>query len=330
MNPKISVIIPVYNVAKYIESCIDSVLAQTETDFEIIVIDDESPDNSIDIINDKYSDARIKIIKQANRGLAGARNTGIRNASGEYIALLDSDDIWTPDKLELQLKIFTDPKVGIVYNQSQFMDDDGNKINLLQEPKLDNIEFKDVICRNPIGNGSVPMFRKQVFDDIATLDNLYGVEELFYFDDNFKQSEDIECWIRIAATTNWKFKGIAKPLTWYRINSVGLSANLDAQYASWLKAIDKAREYAPELINQWESLAKAYQLRYLSRRAVQTRNPRSALKLIIQALSSNKKLLLEEPKKTVVTLAAAILINVLPLKFYENIEQKIISNKAAK
>lgn len=89
--PKVSVIIPVYNVEKYIAETISSVLAQTFTDFEAIVVDDESKDRSI-VICENIGDPRIKIVRQQNRGLAGARNTGIRYAQGEYLAFLDSDD----------------------------------------------------------------------------------------------------------------------------------------------------------------------------------------------------------------------------------------------
>ena len=90
--PKVSVIMPVYNVEKYIAETISSVLAQTFTDFELLVIDDESKDRSIEIC-ESFTDQRIKIIHQKNRGLAGARNTGIRHAQGEYLAFLDFSSV---------------------------------------------------------------------------------------------------------------------------------------------------------------------------------------------------------------------------------------------
>ena len=99
-NPAISVVMPVYNVEKYVSASIESVLSQTFTDFEIIVVDDGGKDASIDICS-SYTDPRIRIVSQKNRGLAGARNTGILESRGEYIALLDSDDCWEPEKLAL-------------------------------------------------------------------------------------------------------------------------------------------------------------------------------------------------------------------------------------
>ena len=95
--PKISVIMPVYNVEKFVARSIESVLRQTHADFELILVDDGGNDQSLAICRN-FKDPRIRIISQVNRGLAGARNTGIRNANGQYIALIDSDDLWHEEK----------------------------------------------------------------------------------------------------------------------------------------------------------------------------------------------------------------------------------------
>jgi len=96
--PTVSVVMPIYNVERFVASSIESVLAQTFTDFELILVDDGSTDSSPDICR-QYRDPRIRIVSQANRGLPGARNTGIRNATGEFVAIIDSDDLWRPEKL---------------------------------------------------------------------------------------------------------------------------------------------------------------------------------------------------------------------------------------
>ncbi len=104
--PRVSVIIPAYNTAHYIEATLESVLAQTFPDYEVIVVNDGSPDTpALERVILNY-ESRIRYIKQENRGLAGARNTGIRLARGEFLAFLDSDDIWLPDFLAEQLKFF--------------------------------------------------------------------------------------------------------------------------------------------------------------------------------------------------------------------------------
>ena len=179
----VSVIVPVYNVENYIAQTIESVLQQTYTNFEILVIDDESPDRSVAIIRE-FDDPRIKIISQENRGLAGARNTGIRHAQGDYLAFLDSDDLWLPDKLARHVKhLDCATQVGVSFSRSQFIDGKGKALGIYQMPKLQDITPAHLLCRNPVGNGSAPVIRKEVFEAIRFQDNLHGCEEDFYFDD---------------------------------------------------------------------------------------------------------------------------------------------------
>ncbi|MBT8087911.1 MAG: glycosyltransferase family 2 protein, partial [Gammaproteobacteria bacterium] len=201
--PKISVVIPAYNVAAFIEDAINSVLGQTHRDFEVIVVDDGSPDDTASIVK-RFDDPRIRLVSQPNRGLAGARNTGIRCADGEYVAFLDADDLWRPTKLEEHVRhLDENPELGVSYSTSQFIDEAGAPLNLFQKPKLSGIDAADLLLRNPVGNGSAPVIRKAALKDIESRDARYGNPEPVYFDPDFKQSEDIECWVRIATTTKW-------------------------------------------------------------------------------------------------------------------------------
>jgi Glycosyl transferase family 2 len=312
----ISIIIPVYNVERYVAQTLESVLAQTYAHFEVLIIDDESSDRSIEICR-QYSDPRIRIIQQKNRGLAGARNTGIRNAKGDYIALLDSDDLWLPQKLEKHVAhLERSPEVGISFSRSAFIDEAGSPLGTYQMPKLDQITAPYLLCRNPIGNGSAPVIRRQVLEAIAYTSNLYGAAELFYFDDQFRQSEDIECWIRVVLQTDWKIAGIPDALTLYRVNTASLSANVIKQLDSWEQVIEKTRSYSPDVVRQWESTARAYQLRYLSRRCVRMQDGAMAVKLFNRSLRTNWKILLEEPHRTLITLAAVYALWILPKGLY--------------
>lgn len=113
----ISVIIPIYNDALYIKEALTSVLSQGVESLEVLIVDDGSTDNFEEKINE-FNDSRIRLIKQANSGAAEARNNGIRHASGEYVAFLDADDIWAPNKLKLQLEILISRKeINMVYGQ---------------------------------------------------------------------------------------------------------------------------------------------------------------------------------------------------------------------
>lgn len=319
--PKVSVVMPIYGVEKFVAAAIDSVLAQTFTDFEFIIVNDVSPDRSLEICL-QYTDERIRIVNhEENRGLAGARNTGIREAKAEYIALLDSDDMWEPEKLEKHVEhLDNDPSIGVSFARSAFVNELGERMNTYQMPKLTEITAEHLLCRNPIGNGSAPVLRRGVFDDIGFQENFYGTEETYYFDDRFRQSEDIECWIRIASLTEWKIEGLTEPLTLYRLNSASLSANIPKQLATWEAVIDKAREHSPDLIEREGGLARAFQLRYLARQAIRQHDGKLAMSLCWQSLKQNPKILFQEPSRTLVTIGAALTQCIVPSALYKKLE----------
>ncbi|KID58185.1 glucosyl transferase [Pseudoalteromonas luteoviolacea] len=317
INPTVSVVIPMYNVGKYIEQSIGSVLKQTYQDFEVLCIDDGCSDDTLAKVA-QFDDSRIQVIQQLNRGLSGARNTGIRAAKGKYIALLDADDFWSAKKLELHVAhLDSNPKVGVSYCPSLFVNEDGAPLGIGQFPALTGITTKQIFCRNPVGNGSAPVIRKAVFDAVAFQDGMRAWTQ--YFDEELRQSEDIEMWLRMALDTDFEFEGIAQPLTYYRVNASGLSSNLHKQFTSWQYAVDQNRIGHEAFFNQYASLAKAYQLRYLCRRAIQSRNSTQAIKLMHQALKTNWRILKEEPKRTLATWACTYL-STLPACIYNTIE----------
>lgn len=306
---KVSVIIPVYNAEKYIAATIESVLAQTHKNFEILIIDDGSPDRSIQVCQ-QFNDPRIKIIHQANRGLPGARNTGIRHAQGDYLAFLDADDIWLPTKLEKHVNhLDNSPTVGISFCYSAFINEEGNPTGLYQKPrKLYDITPSYVLCRNPVGNGSAAVIRREVFQGIQFQDDMHGTVENYYFDERLRRAEDIECWLRISIQTHWRHEGIPEVLTLYRITTSGLSANALQQLEALQTVVEKTRSYAPDIIAHCEKAAKAYHLRYTARRLVSLGDGVTSVKLFNQALTNHWRILLEEPQRTLLTGIAAYVI----------------------
>lgn len=304
MTPDVSVIMPVYNVERYVASAIRSVLQQTYNNLELIIVDDGGKDSSLEICR-SFSDPRIRIISQANRGLAGARNTGIRHARGRFIALLDSDDEWRPEKLAAHVRhLRANPELGVSYSASELIDENGDSLGLFQSPKIHDIRVRDVFCRNPVGNGSAPVFRRCALDAIRFVDTRHGEPEDHWFDEDFRYSEDIECWMRIAGLTTWKFEGLPAALTRYRIVSGGLSANADAMYHYWCRMHDKVAGYAPEVTTRYGAQARAYQLRYYARRAVHAGSAASGLQYLRRALAAWPGMALEEPARTASTVLA--------------------------
>lgn len=315
--PIVSVVVPMYNVERYINTCLDSVLAQTFKQFELICVDDGCSDGTLDIVQ-QYQDKRIRVIRQKNRGLSGARNTGIQAAKGLYVALLDADDFWAPEKLSRHVKhLNARPSVGVSYCPSLMVDEQGEPMGIGQFPKLHGVDAKTIFCRNPVGNGSAAVIRRQLLlrMNLNQLDD----ERLMVFDESLRQSEDIELWTRIAVSTFWKFEGIPEPLTFYRINAGGLSANLQNQFASWSLAVEKNRQHNPGFFSQHYPLAKAYQLRYLARRAIQSSNRWAALCLVHQAIFSAPRMLIEEPGRSGLTYLCAVL-SLLPKALYKRLE----------
>src|SRR5882724_2062331 len=125
-QPKVSVIIPTYNRAHYLGTAVNSVLSQTFSDFELIVVDDGSTDDTMRLV-ERFHDSRLRYIYQQHRGISAAMNAGIRAARGGYIARLDSDDIWLPDMLEVEVGVLdARPEIGLVYAKAQGMDKNCN------------------------------------------------------------------------------------------------------------------------------------------------------------------------------------------------------------
>ncbi len=210
MGPKISVIIPTYNRADLIKESIESVLNQTYQDFEVIVVDDGSTDNTKEVV--ALFSPRVKYLYQINTGLPSkARNSGILEANGEYIAFLDSDDKWAKTKLAKQMYIFEKfTWVDLVFTGVVIIDKKGNVL----KKKKGKIVKEDVLVNllkngNFITNSSV-LVKKKVLFDVGLLDE----------DPKIRGSEDFFLWAKLAL--NYKFYSVPDELTMYRKNEMSI------------------------------------------------------------------------------------------------------------
>lgn len=320
-QPIFSVVMPVYNVERFVAAAIDSVLAQDFGDFELIIVDDAGTDGSMAIVRG-YDDPRIRIIAQANRGLAGARNTGIAAARGRYVALLDSDDIWLPQKLTRHFAHFeADAGLGVSYTGAELIDEAGRPIGIAQTPLVGPVTAREVFCGLGVCNGSVPVFRRETLDDAALPPDAEG--RIQFFDETLRRSEDVECWTRIALTTAWRFEGLPGMLTLYRVNAAGLSADIPRQLESWEAVLEKLRALDPAFIARHGAEARARELRYLARRAVPMREAALAWRLMREALTLHPALLRDEPRKTLTTVAAALMLKLLPAVVFDRLLRRL-------
>jgi len=183
-DPTVSVIIPTYNRAYVIARAIKSVQAQTLEDWELIVVDDASRDDTEEVVAD-FEDTRIRYIKHArNRGGAAARNTGIENSRGRFIAFLDSDDKWLAQKLEGQLRVFRqeDERTGLIYTGLRR---EGHRRGT-KLPEHRGWVAGELILKNPIGSCSVGMVKAEAAKRVGG------------FDENFPSAQDKDFWLRIS------------------------------------------------------------------------------------------------------------------------------------
>ena len=229
--PKISVIIPAYNAMTYLPETIKSVLNQTFNNFEVIVVNDGSSDETEQWVS-QISDPRVKLITQVNQGAAVARNTGISHAKGEYIAFLDADDLWESTKLDKQVEILNNnQKVGVVYCWAALIDGTGKPTGRIFKSYAQGNIWERLTERNIIMCGSTAMVRRQCFQTCGN------------FDSNIKVAEDWDMWLRIA--TSYSFALVTEPLVRYRQHSNNKSKNSIKKLEDFRIIIEKAFKSAP-------------------------------------------------------------------------------------
>lgn len=223
--PLVSVVIPAYNSARTITATIQSALAQTVGELEVIVVDDGSSDETVASV-EAIGDPRVRIVRRENGGAAAARNSGIRAARGRWVALLDADDLWLPEKLERQLAVLeSDPAVRAVQSGAYFVDDELNVLYVRR-------------CFQPQDN-LLTFLRFQNMPNVAST---WMVErekliEIGMFDEQLAILEDWELSLRIARHCNPVC--IPEPLSRYRVHPGNRSRDLDLHVAPGFRVLDR-------------------------------------------------------------------------------------------
>ena len=205
----VTIIMPSYDSEKFIIESIESVLAQTYSNWELIIVDDCSPDDSNKIIT-KYvdSDGRIKLIKlQKNSGPAVARNTAIEAASGRYIAFLDSDDVWLPNKLETQINFMHDNDLAFTYSSYRLVGEDNEHLGVFITK--DKISYFDILKTCSVGCLTAIYDTKKIGKQYMPL---------------ILKRQDYGLWLKILKLIG-ETKGISEPLATYRIRKNSVSSN---------------------------------------------------------------------------------------------------------
>jgi glycosyltransferase involved in cell wall biosynthesis len=308
--PHASIIVPAFNAAQTLSATLESLISQSFRDMEIIVVDDGSTDRTAKMA-ERFTarDPRIRFLGQPNRGPAGARNTGIAAASGDVIGFCNGDDLWAPDKLATHVAhLGRAPHVGLSYSGSALITPLGQTTGQTQRPRLRNVTAAHVFKRNPVGNASTPVFRRGALNSLAWRPRFERRRD-WIFDETFRQSEDIECWLRLSLATDWAVEGVPGLLVQRRSDRAGLATGDEPQFGSWERMVTKLRPQAPDFFARHETAARAYRMLGLAQRAALQNDGVAARAAMADALRLSWTPLREEPLCTVAAMVRAQLLN---------------------
>jgi glycosyltransferase involved in cell wall biosynthesis len=231
--PRVTIIIPAYNAAAFLHDALNSVLRQTYSDWEVVLIDDGSTDNTRTLVN-SYQESfngKLKYIYQTNRGLPAARNTGIQNAHGEFIALLDADDVWLEERLERGVALMDgNPGLGLVHAKVARINVTGDIIERPPAPSrkyLSGMIAHHIYTRRAHLLCPTILFRKRCFDVVGP------------FDESMCATEDRDMWFRIARL--YPVAYIEDVLAHYRISASSMSRNLERMLKWQMFFLEKHR-----------------------------------------------------------------------------------------
>lgn len=232
----VSVIIPVYNGEKTIRETIESVLDQTFSDFELLIINDGSSDQTLDVVSRLIAttnDGRIQLFSYPNSGVNTSRNRGIQHSISEFIAFLDADDLWTADKLETQLiALQTHPDAAVAYSWVDYIDEAGNFLRRGSYCDISGNVYAQLLLSDFLENGSNPLIRRSHLMHVGL------------FDESLSYGEDWELWIRLAA--RYPFIAVRRSQILYRVSSHTASTHTAKMEAQVLQVIEKSFAQAPE------------------------------------------------------------------------------------
>ena len=268
----VTVVMTMFNAEQFVADAIRSVLAQTYPDFELLIIDDGSTDES-NLSASAFKDPRISLIWQPHSGSAGATNTGIKLARGQFVAMLDARDRWSPDKLERHVRqLRNNPQLGLSYDQSHLLGENGEALRQHLLPKSRGLAPHDILCGfGPEARSSV-VWRMEALKDLS-FDS--GIGRVCFLNEILVASATWECCLRLRSLTNWHLEGLLLPLTWVRADT----NQADFDETDWRRALRTVEAFFPELIHQHGDFARERRLGVNSAAALTANTRRTASQL---------------------------------------------------
>lgn len=268
----VSVVIPTKNRRSLLEKALNSVYRQTYPNIEILVVNDNSTDDTSNFLyNEITKGKRIKeLTPDVSKGAAYARNLGILQASGQFVAFLDDDDEWLPTKIELQLAKFEDPEVGLVYTGAEIVVSDLG-FSYYSKPTLQGYIFDDLLIENYIGTTNTVILRA-------------NIAKRLMFDINLAAREEYDLWLRVAK--RWKIAGLPEPLTKvYSRNSLKRITNNVNSYVDGINYINqKFDQDIRRLTNRKKKMRASAQLFFLGSQSVKANNIKLARRYFLKSV----------------------------------------------
>ena len=295
----ISVIIPAYNAQSTIQETIESVLEQTFTDFELIVVNDGSQDSTLEIIS-SIQDSRIKVFSYDNAGASAGRNRGFAQSQGKFIAFLDADDLWTKDKLESQLvALQNNPQADIAYSWSDCIDENSQFLRRGGYAKASGNIYPQLLLLDILENGSNPLIHRQAIIDVNG------------FDESLAAGQDWDFYLRLAI--NHEFILVPYRHILYRIYNQSMSANVWRLETAGLEVITRAFNQAPASLQYLKKDSVGNLYKYLVVKALEgipdKKKCRAATSFLWQAIKQDHNLIRQ--KITFKVLLKAALVTIL-------------------
>jgi glycosyltransferase involved in cell wall biosynthesis len=251
-RPLVSVVMPVFNVERFVGAAVGSVLAQTFGELELIVADDGSTDHTVALLRE-ITDPRLRILTGAHCGPAAVLNRGVRSARGRYVAFLDGDDLWIQDKLALHVEYMEKhPDADLTFSLSRFIDEDGTDLGPTTRSASAPLSFRDLFVDNIIGTGSSMVVRR---------DALLRAGE---FDPALPGCYDIDVWLRMALSRPGNIQCLPRVLNCYRRRSGQLTKDWRLMELGWQRLLRKMRLLAPSDAEPVRRRASSNMYRYLA------------------------------------------------------------------
>ncbi len=275
--PLVSVVIPAFNASEFISETLESVIAQTYTNLQIIVVDDGSTDDTATIVN-RYAeiDSRITMIRQDNAGVAAARNAGIHKSTGPLVVPLDADDTCFPDRIAEQAEAMrkSGPETGVIYSWSARIDVDSNLTDRINASRYEGDVVPELLFGNIVGNASASMIRRECFERVGDYDTSF-------FERDAQGCEDRDLYLRIAE--HYRFTVVKKIHVGYRQTSQAMSCDHARMRRSHDVMVERLRARSPYLSRKLLRQSDAFFLLYLGRISRVGNDARASLAYFLKA-----------------------------------------------